>query len=158
MTIELHEKYSTNDATGGSVMPYVYYYRNRPPGMYVQPEGFDPDTREDWYPGKLVKTMMGGDRRFMGKVEYPEPLPHQGVWDFELWPADDLEWAKYQAWLEYREAKNLWLYIDYAEALADPEKAELVKDDPEGKLVTFLLKSGVDLKALEKEFNHAATS
>lgn len=135
----------------------VYYYRNRPPGLYVQPDGFDPETRESWYPGKVVKTLMGGDRRFMGKVEYQEPLPPEGIREFELWPADHLEWCKYQAFLDFREQESLWVYVSYAAALADPEKAKTLEGDATAKIVAFLIEAEVDIEALEKKFKHAAT-
>lgn len=135
----------------------VYYYRNQPPGLYVQPDGFDPETRESWYPGKVVKTLMGGDRRFMGKVEYQEPLPPEGIREFELWPVDHLEWCKYQAWLDFREQESLWMYVSYAAALADPEKAKTLEGDATAKIVAFLIEAEVDIEALEKKFKHGIT-
>lgn len=99
---------------------------------------------------------MGGSRRFMGKVEYEKPLVPKGIYDFELWQADYLEWCKYQAWLDYREQGNLWVYVSYAAALADPEKAKTLEGDATAKIVAFLIRAEVDIEVLEKEFEHAA--
>ena len=74
---------------------FTYYYRNRPPGIGCQPGGFDPDTRESWIPMRQVDGIP-----YLGQVSYPEPLAPEQVWQYELRPADLVEYAEYVFWLE----------------------------------------------------------
>jgi len=82
----------------------TYYYRNRPPGIGCQPDGFT--RREDYY-----GAAQGRNTRYHGEVEYPEALTHEQVYKYELVPADTLEAALF----DLRE-KGDWLIGDYAEA------------------------------------------
>lgn len=139
-------------------MTVVYYYRSaRGPGLGHQPEKFDPDTRLAWPRGEDKETPLG-PWKFYGQVDYEQPLPHQGVYDFELWPANSVEWPRYQAWLEYREAKSLWIYENYAEALQDEDKAALLAKELAALVVTILIQAGIDIALLEKEFKSESTA
>ncbi len=139
-------------------MKAVYYYCSaQGPGLFHQPEKFDPDTRLAWPRGEQKETPLG-PWRFYGQVDYAEALSPQGVYDFELWPANPVEWARYRAWLEYREAKSLWLYKDYAEALQDEEKAVLWAAELPAFVVGIFIRAGIDIASLEKEFKDESTS
>lgn len=85
-----------------------YLFRNRPPGIGCQPDGWV--NRETWMPAKEIQ-----DRFFLGQVEYAEPLPFEQVKRYELWPESELERAEYVFWLEDEDAD--WLRADY---LAQP--------------------------------------
>lgn len=88
-------------------MSAVYYYRSvRGPGLFHQPEKFNPDTRLAWTRGEDKETPLG-PWKFYGQVDYEQPLTPQAIYDYELWPANPVEWARYRAWLEYRESQSL---------------------------------------------------
>lgn len=72
---------------------HEYYYRNRPPGIGCQPDGFDPGTRESWVPRKDVNGIP-----YHGKVSYPEPLDHEDLYRYELRPVNLVEYAEYVFW------------------------------------------------------------
>ena len=81
-----------------------YPYRNRPPSIGCQPDGFIPDTREAWLPAREIE-----GRYFLGCVEYLNPLSFDDIHRYELWPTDKVEWAEYIFWLESSD----WLRADY---------------------------------------------
>lgn len=85
---------------------HKYYYRNRPPGIGCQPDGFDPDTREAWRPRKDVNGIP-----YHGEVSYPEPLSPEDLYRYELRPADLVECAEYIFW--QHEGSGLDLRTDY---------------------------------------------
>ncbi len=133
----------------------TYYYRSlRGPGIGHQPDGFNPDRRNSVL--KRRPTPLG-PRHFYGSVEYPQPLTMKQIYDFELWAADPVQWAKYLAWTTHRESnfKSLWLFESYTEALADPRKAELLKNEVEAVACKILLEAGITIESLEKEFENA---
>ena len=68
---------------------FEYYYRNRPPGIGCQPDGFDPDARETWFPRKEVNGVP-----YFGKVSYPEPLSCEDLYRYKLRPVDLVEYAE----------------------------------------------------------------
>ena len=84
-----------------------YLYRSRPPSIGCQPEGFT--NRETWLPGRQHPS--GDGRYFLGLVGYPQPLPFEEVYRYELWPVDEVERAEMTFWLEGDAAK--WLLRDY---------------------------------------------
>jgi len=98
-------------------MSHEYYYRNRPPGIGCQPDGFDPDTREWWRPRKDVNGIS-----YHGKVSYSEPLSPWDIYRFELRPVDLVEYAEYIFWREIfwhegsQEGDQPWLREDYLSA------------------------------------------
>lgn len=85
-------------------------------------------------------------------------MTSQAVYDYELWPADSVQWARYQAWLEYREAKSLWIYESYAEALQDEEQAAKLTKELAARVTTILVQAGISIAALEKEFKNESTT
>ena len=87
----------------------AYLYRNRPPGIGCQPDGFNLDTRETWCPAKEID-----GRHFWGRVEYSLPLAFGEMHRYELLPEDELELAEYIFWLEGDAAE--WLRADYLTA------------------------------------------
>ena len=68
-----------------------YYLVARPPGIGCQPDGWT--TFEIWVP-----TRERDGRHYFGWVEYPEPLPPEKIWEYELRAADDVEHAEYVFW------------------------------------------------------------
>ena len=86
----------------------TYRYMCRPPGIGCQPDGFDPDTREMWLPAKEID-----GRHFFGRVEYPEPLPMEKIWHFDLWPEDEVERAELTFYREHEDAG--WMREHYLE-------------------------------------------
>ena len=72
---------------------YEYYYRNRPPGIGCQPDGFDPELTQCWRPRREVNGVP-----YHGVVVYVEPLLPKQIWQYELRPADLVECAEYVFW------------------------------------------------------------
>lgn len=137
-------------------MATVYYYRSaRGPGLFHQPEKFDPDTRLAWPRGEDKETPLG-PWRFYGQVDYEQPLTARAIYDFELWPANPVEWARCHAWLEYREAESLWIYESYIEALQDEEQAAKLAKDTTAIVTTILIQAGISITTLEEEFKSPA--
>jgi len=89
-------------------MSFTYYYRNRPPGIGCQPDGFDPDTREYWRPRREVAGVP-----YHGKVSYPRLLRFERVWQYELVPADPVERAEYIFWQEQETEPGVDLRLEY---------------------------------------------
>ncbi len=85
-------------------MPSSYLYRNRPPGIGCQPDGFD--AHETWLPGREVE-----GRHFLGRVEYSQSLSWEQVKRYELWPEDELERAEMTFTREGKD--SAWLREDY---------------------------------------------
>lgn len=90
-------------------MTAAYLYRNRPPGIGCQPDGFNPDTRKTWLPAKQID-----GRNVFGRVEYPEPLAPEQVNRYDLLPENEVELAEMVFWLEGDSAE--WLRADYLAA------------------------------------------
>jgi len=86
---------------------FTYYYRNRPPGISCQPDGFDPDTREYWQPRRKVNEIP-----YHGAVSYPQPLTPKQIWQYELRPADLVEYAEFIFWEDGR-ADDIAMREDY---------------------------------------------
>lgn len=76
-------------------MSFKYFYINRPAGYGCQPDGFS--RYEAWIPAREVVGL--GYRSFLGEVEYPIRLAAVDVWKYDLIPADPVERAKYNLWL-----------------------------------------------------------
>lgn len=70
-----------------------YYLLNRPPDIGTHPAG--ETAREVWAPSREIP---GSARCAHGWVEYPEPLPFDEVWRYELLPADEDEVDRYYDW------------------------------------------------------------
>lgn len=74
-------------------MASKYYYLNRPPGSGCQPDGFT--NHESWLPKQCPSEFPRGA---FGWVEYPEPLPLEAIWKYDLFPQDTLQRTIYLAW------------------------------------------------------------
>lgn len=85
--------------------PRKYFYRNRPPGIGCQPEGFT--ETQAWVPMQHPDQFPRGA---FGYVIYSTPLPVNQVWRYDLFPADPLEKALYMAWQD--EEQNLLGAVD----------------------------------------------
>jgi hypothetical protein len=129
---------------------YVYYYRNRPPGLFVQPDGFNPDTRQSWSPRKPVDTPMG-KRAFLGIVEYDRPLSMDDIYRYELWPKSPVEWAKFQVWDDLRAGGSIRVYLDYATYMAENPDDKELDGDSTAIAVEILIESGIDISGLEND-------
>ena len=88
-----------------------YYYSLRPPGIGCQPDGFV--EREMWWPKRNIPG--DGEHDAFGWVEYPEPLPLETAWRYDLRPADPREKALYIFYLYAdRNVEEMeWLIEDY---------------------------------------------
>jgi len=87
----------------------AYLYVNRPPSIGCQPDGFYPDLREVWMPGRQV-----GNRHFLGRVVYPKPLPFDDILRYELWPENIVTRAEMVFWREG--SATSWLRTEYLTA------------------------------------------
>ncbi len=63
---------------------FRYYALLRPPGYAAVPDGWC--LREFWNPPQLIKSEP---LYFHGWIEYPEPLPIERAWKFDLVPSDE---------------------------------------------------------------------
>ena len=86
---------------------FTYYYRNRPPRIGCQPKGFDPELTEYWRPRRKVNGIP-----YHGKASYPAPLTPEQIWQYELRPADLVEYAEFIFWEDGR-ADNMDMREDY---------------------------------------------
>ena len=70
-----------------------YFYRNRPPGIGCQPDGWE--EREAWSPVRAVPEIASDlkHHHFHGWVEYQRALTPYICWKYELLPADPVERA-----------------------------------------------------------------
>ena len=100
-------------------MKAAYLYRNRPPSIGCQPDGYIPEETQAWMPARRHPDVITADVPprhlagfyFLGRVVYPDPLTPEQVWQYELHPEDPIEWAEYVFWREGPEAA--WLREDY---------------------------------------------
>ena len=74
---------------------FRYYALLRLPGYAAVPDGWC--LKEFWTP---CKDIPGTEIHAHGWVEYPRPLPFEKAWQFDLIPADELEWNDYREWYE----------------------------------------------------------
>ncbi len=134
--------------------PFIYFYRSmRGPGIGCQPDGFDPDTRKS---GTIDTVTPFGIRTFWGVVEYPTALHPRQIYKYELWPADDVQFAIWKAWEEAGEVGSLWVFESYREAIlgeigVDPEITLLNRfaKDTTAIIVKILLENGISIKELD---------
>lgn len=136
---------------------FAYFYRSRPPGLFVQPDGFNPDTRKTYSPRKEVANEFGVCLRAHGRVEYGQALTPAEVYQFELFPEDSVQWALYKAWEQVKAAGGLYVYMAYAGELEYPleEPRDPDLDDIlESKIVKVLLDAGINLNEIELAFQN----
>ncbi len=76
-------------------MTNEYYYLNRPPSIGTQPPGFT--NLETWYPKQHPPEFVRGA---WGIATYPDQLPFQLVYKFDLFPVNRAEALCFQAWRE----------------------------------------------------------
>jgi len=105
---------------------HEYLYRNRPPWIGTQPDGYD--KYEAWQPPHGHESGHEG-QYFHGVITYPEPLTLEQVHKWELWPVDRKVRAEYAFWLEGDEGwPGGWLRESYMDA----DVAELLKHAENG--------------------------
>jgi len=72
---------------------YRYYSTLRPPTKFSVPDGWC--LNKVWgKPGQI----HGSRIMAHGWVEYPEPLPPEAIWHYDLLPADENEVCKFANW------------------------------------------------------------
>lgn len=75
---------------------YKYWYMLRPPSYAHQPKG--QIEMEGGIPKQIWHAGFGEVYSF-GWVTYPEPLPFDQAWHFDLIPDDPVEWAHHEFWM-----------------------------------------------------------
>ena len=78
-----------------SLNSHRYYFLNRPPSIGTHPAG---EVGRKCF--QYREDIPGIERLAHGWVEYPEALGFDMVWRYELYPADEEELARYNAWRE----------------------------------------------------------
>ena len=89
---------------------YEYYYRNRPPGISCQPDGFDAESRQAWIPRRKIDGIL-----YHGTVSYPEPMSYYQMWHYDLRAVDPVEYAEFIFWVDAHQSGRDWLremYLD----------------------------------------------
>ena len=126
-------------------MSFTYYYRNRPPGIGCQPDGFDLYTREYWCPRKEIDGVP-----YHGVVSYPTPLTPEQIWQYELRPADLVEYAEFIFWEDGR-ADN----VDMREDYLNTDRADLESMSQFSKLAQAAL-TILDARSAQEENTNAS--
>jgi hypothetical protein len=122
---------------------YKYYYRNRPPGIGCQPDGFA--EREQWLPAQDCPA--GGGHCF-GWVEYPARLSLDRVYRYDLVADDLLERAVYLFWRHFDDEANWLRFVE--EYFAAGSLAQLAgRGDHVAELVQTLQSAGYGFEDVE---------
>lgn len=134
--------------------PFIYFYRSaRGPGIGCQPDGSNERKA-----GKLKSVTPFGTGIFWGVVEYPTALHPQQVYDYELWPHSEVQFAIWRAWEQLRESNNLGVYESYQAAIlednVEDNKQEITlsdrfAEDDTAIVVKILIENDIGIEELE---------
>ncbi len=107
-----------------------YLYRNRPPWIGTQPDGYDKYTA--WRPSQEHESGRKG-QYFHGIVTYPEPLTLEQIERYELWSVNVRERAELAF---YRE--DDWLRENYLSQPVNELKKYAARGDTLAKAALVL--------------------
>ena len=109
-------------------MAYKYFYRNRPPGIGCQPDGWS--AREGGLPKDYWKDSAGETVYAFGWVEYSEPLTFEQAWLKDLLPDEHVERANYSIWayMDRDEKEAAWITESYQTLSTEELEKEAPRD------------------------------
>jgi hypothetical protein len=124
-------------------MTHKYFYRNRPPGIGCQPDGFT--AQEGGLPKDYWPASDGEMIHAFGWVEYPEPLTFYQSWRTDLIADDPVERANCAIWayMNRDEKEAAWITQSYQELSTDELEEEAPRD--------FMARAILTIRKAEKE-------
>ncbi len=125
-------------------MANKYYYLSRPPSIGTQPPGFT--GQETWCPKQHPPEFIRGA---WGVATYPDQLPFQLVYKFDLFPVNRAEALCFQAWREKPGDPEGFL-MKYL--YRDPGELRMLADEDENFWACMILAYEIEPEQVESTF------